>query len=529
MSRFLLRPFEEYQKARISFVQTIADLASKPQNIEALSSAGVMGLLRPLLLDSVPSIQQSAALAIGRLANFSEELAESVVGNDIIPELITSLTKPNKFFKKAACYVFKSVAKHSAKLAIEVVNNGALAPLVQCLDEFDTSVKEAATWALGYIAKQSPELAQQIVQANAVDSLILCLQEPEILLKRAAALTLSYLCMHSEQLAKPVADNGLDTIVFFLSYNDTQLKRNICQLLGNITKHSPELAAQVIYKISNPQKLLNCLKDNDDIVKKNAAFCLCEIVNKSPENAQIICDAGGAGIIVDFITNIKGDSRLYGILSLGFIASFKSDLALNVIEARAITQLRDALQNEPSHHLKAAACYALGHIGRHSPRHAKEVSEANVLSLMLFYYKNAKSSEYLQEKAKNGLEKIISNCSNLSALEPLLQVSPDDILKDILVQYKKYLQLDNTELRHFVQNGGLQKINELKIGETVNQSEIGSTLIELINEINSFYPEEIVKYYSPEGEGGNHLIEEKKEESIKEGEGGIGEMEMAEK
>ena len=29
MSRELLRPFEEYQKARINFVQTIADLASK--------------------------------------------------------------------------------------------------------------------------------------------------------------------------------------------------------------------------------------------------------------------------------------------------------------------------------------------------------------------------------------------------------------------------------------------------------------------------------------------------------------------
>jgi len=63
------------KKARINFVQTIADLASKSQNIEALNAAGVMALLKPLLLDTVPSIQQSAALAIGRLANFSEELS----------------------------------------------------------------------------------------------------------------------------------------------------------------------------------------------------------------------------------------------------------------------------------------------------------------------------------------------------------------------------------------------------------------------------------------------------------------------
>jgi hypothetical protein len=52
--------------------------------------------------------------------------------------------------------------------------------------------------------------------------------EPDLLLKRALALTLSYIASHNEQLAKPVAEFGLDTIIFFLSYNNIQLKRNIC-------------------------------------------------------------------------------------------------------------------------------------------------------------------------------------------------------------------------------------------------------------------------------------------------------------
>ena len=472
MSRELLRPFEEYQKARINFVQTIADLASKSQNIEALNAAGVMALLRPLLLDTVPSIQQSAALAIGRLANYSEELATSVVENNIIPQLIFSLSKPNKFFKKVTCYVFKSVAKHSALLAEEVVKSGALEPLVECLDEFDTGVKEAASWALGFIAKHSPELAHKVIQARAVDSLVLCLQEPDLLLKRASALTLSYIASHSEQLAKPVSEFGLDTIIFFLSYNDTQLKRNICQLLGNIARHSAELAAQIIARIQNPQKLLNCLKYPDDIVKKNAAFCICELVNKSPENAQVICDSGGAGILVDYITNVKGDARLYGILALGFISSFKKELAWTVIEAKAINQLFDALHNEINPQIKAAACYSLGHIGRHSTKHAKEVSDANVLSLMLYYYQDKKMNDYLRNKAKSSLKKIINNCDNLSALEPLLQVSPDKILKHILNQYIKYLKTNNTELKNFIQNGGLQKLQELRFDEKIKTSPI---------------------------------------------------------
>ena len=56
MSRSILLPFDEYQKSRITFVQTIAELSQRPQNIETLQKAGVMALLRPLLLDNVPTI-----------------------------------------------------------------------------------------------------------------------------------------------------------------------------------------------------------------------------------------------------------------------------------------------------------------------------------------------------------------------------------------------------------------------------------------------------------------------------------------
>ena len=40
MSRAVLAPFESYQKSRVTFVQTVAELATRPQNIEALQSAG---------------------------------------------------------------------------------------------------------------------------------------------------------------------------------------------------------------------------------------------------------------------------------------------------------------------------------------------------------------------------------------------------------------------------------------------------------------------------------------------------------
>ena len=52
-----------------------------------------MQLLRPLLLDIIPTVQQTAALALGRLANYSDDMAEAVVKSDILPQLIYSLGK----------------------------------------------------------------------------------------------------------------------------------------------------------------------------------------------------------------------------------------------------------------------------------------------------------------------------------------------------------------------------------------------------------------------------------------------------
>ena len=51
----VLQHFEEYQKARVKFVQAVAEAATRPQNIEVMNNAGVMQLLRPLLLDNVSS------------------------------------------------------------------------------------------------------------------------------------------------------------------------------------------------------------------------------------------------------------------------------------------------------------------------------------------------------------------------------------------------------------------------------------------------------------------------------------------
>jgi hypothetical protein len=496
MSKAILQPFEDYQKARFTFVQSIADLAQRPQNIVALHSAGVMQLLRPLLLDSVQVIQQSAALAIGRLANYSEEIAESVVQNDIITQLIYSLSNQNRFYKKAACYVLRAVAKHSPQLADDIVKSGALEPLIQNLSEFDASVKESAAWALGYIAKHNAQLAEQVAEAKAIEHLILCLQEPEVQLKRVASRTLSFIVQHTPELAQKVADHGLDMISHFLTYNDTQLKRNICLLLANIAKHSIDLSIAVWNSFSDPRILLACLADPDLEVKKNTAFCISEIVNKGPENAIKIVNKGGLGVLVDFVSNVKGEPRMYGIIAIGFISAHNEKLAEAIIDVNGINFLKHALETESSPHIKAACCYALGQIGKHAPKHANKVAENQVLGFILKNVITTDTGDDLNIKARRALKKIIKNCNLLKSLDPLLVIAPSDVLEQILKQYDKYLKDDREYRKDFSMNGGLKTLIKIRYEEGYSEEVI--RLIDKISKDN--YPSEIIELCHPDFE-----------------------------
>eukprot|EP00811_Abedinium_folium_P007245 NODE_16684_length_983_cov_3.262850.p1 GENE.NODE_16684_length_983_cov_3.262850~~NODE_16684_length_983_cov_3.262850.p1 ORF type:complete len:211 (+),score=73.93 NODE_16684_length_983_cov_3.262850:38-670(+) len=194
--------------------------------------------------------------------------------------------------------------------------------------------------------------------------------------------------------------------------------------------------------------------------------------------------------MVDYIAEERGNNRLPGIMTLGYIAAFADTLALSVIVSKGIAPLKDALINEPEDHLKAASAWSLGQIGRHSPDHARFLAEADLLRRLLAVYLHQDSSEDLQTKAKRALKGVIQKCTLLPALEPLLQEAPQNILKYVVQQFARVLPNDISARRSFVQSGGLQKIQETK-------AEVGSKLHDYIDEINMLYPPEIVQYYSP--------------------------------
>ncbi|KAL9655738.1 hypothetical protein ABK040_004967 [Willaertia magna] len=483
--------FATYKKARITFAQSVAELVKQPRHIEAMmqQEAGVLELLRPLLLDADPSVQQNAALALGRLANYSPQLAEKIITSEIIPQLVNSILKNNKYYQRHAAFVLRAIAKHGSRLAQAVVDSGAVDALVKCLDEFDPQVKEAAAYAIGNIAMHNAELARVCVSKGCVALLLSCAQQPEQSLKKVAVSSLANICSHTPDLAQAIIENEGIPVITPLILNP-QVKRQACSCLSHIAKHSVELAELVVEGEIFP-KIFALLKDpEDEIVRKNAATCIREVSKHNPELAALVVNAGGLPAIVDYISNAEGDNKLPGIMTLGFIAAFQETMASAVIKSKAIPPLGNTLSANFSDHVRAAAAWSLGQIGRHSSEHARAIAEANILTLLNEAFLDDRASDDLKSKAKRALKAVIQKCTYLDALNPLLsEKAPQNILKYVVKQYETLLPDDVEAKKRFVQSKGLQKLQLIKTED--------EELQESVKFINNLYPDELVKYYTP--------------------------------
>jgi sperm-associated antigen 6 len=541
-ARSVAAAFEAYQKARGQFVQSVCDLANNPKNLDALQKEGVFALLRPLLLDSVPSIQHNSAQALARLANYNADVAAAVVNGDVLPQLVFSLSEQNKFYKKAAASVVRSVAKHSPQLAQSIVDSGAVDALVTCLEEFDPGVKESAAIALTYVARHNAELAQAVADAGAVSLLVLCLQEPELAVKRAAAAALGEIAKHTPELAQSVLDSGaLDRLTGLLGSKDARVKRQVLLCLAQVSKHSSSIAETVVEKNTLPSAM-DRLKDEDMAVRKHAASLIRDIAKHSADLSNLVVNIGGPAALIEYLGDVDahltknqqkrgglgataslaaslpmnstlgsttsgaaatGDeastgssAKLPAVMALGYIAAFSEVLAQAVLDAHAVSAVVACVGRSSEERLRAAAAWTLGQLGRHSANHAKIVASADThpLGVLLAAHNEAGVSEDLRKKSKRAIKAIVENAPAdvLPALEALIDDSPAGVQASLVTQFAKVLPNDAEARKAFVTSGTLQKLQLI-----ADKAESGSRLKDSIIAVNAVYPEEIVQYYSP--------------------------------
>jgi len=195
--------------------------------------------------------------------------------------------------------------------------------------------------------------------------------------------------------------------------------------------------------------------------------------------------------LVDYVLESRGNNRLPGIMALGYIAAFSETLALSVIAEKALPSLVQAINEESEDHLKSATAWTLGQIGRHTPDHAKSISDTGILAVLVSLEGDGSSSEDLKTKCRRALKSIIGKLTHLPALDALVhRPLPEGVMKMVLEQAGKVLANDPSGRAQFVHSGGLAAVQQMAEAP-------GSKLKEAVEIINSCYPEEIVKYYSP--------------------------------
>ena len=539
MSKAVIQPFEEYQKGRIMFVQTVAELANRPKHIDSLKSVDVMKLLGPLLSDPVTSIKQSAALAIGRLARHNKELANNVVDDNgrIIKLLLESFDSNNKFYKKATCFVISSVARHNEKLAETVVKHNAVNFLVKCLEEYDPTVKEAAVWALGYIAKHTEKLAMTVAnEPNCIDYLILCLQEPEINIKRITVQTISYIAKHNHELTEKInSKDNLSYILYFLVLKDTTLKYKICNCLADMAKNNSNVASRIIQDL-NPKQLIDCIESPDPSVQKSAITLINAIASRD-NLSETVNEKISAEHFINFLRNNRGSARTYGIPLISTMVRDKVQIAKKyVVEGGVLEPLNECIlkiinrldrkkdskggnskkefhdnENQVENEINATlACKAIGDLSKHTHEITNRVSIYNNLPYNLLTLAITRElPNELKQTAMESLIHIIDQGDQLEPINPLLNFTfnPHDmrlplegpnyneILLKLVKKQKEILHGsgNKNDKKYYLESHALKKILKLKKQFPKLEQDIAEFENLFSTDIVNFYDEEFAQ------------------------------------
>lgn len=487
-NRKIIKDFETYRSARREFVNMVADAASKSENVPILMSLDVLSLLRPLLLDTYSGIQQTAALALCRIAANSEKNASEIVKSGILPEIVKGLSSENEHYQKSLCQILHSLSKHTPELAEDVVDCNALPPLVKCLSSVSSQVCEAASLSIASIAIHNVDLAKRIVKSGAIPSIIKCVQKADPDLKKVSTAAIGRICEHSPELAQTCIENDAISVISpLLSSSDNKIRSQACKTLSSIAKHSVDNAELVVEANIFPAALV-CMTDADRKVRSSAARLVLEVAKHTQELAQSVVGYGGCAALASYLKN--STDPLPAVQAIGFISSFSPGLAISVIESDAALATLGTFVSSKLIEIKVSSAWALSQIGRHNEETSQALYSLNALSLLLQAYNDPDGDESLRETTKTAIISIVKHCNDISALQPLIASASDSILETTLVQISSILSKNPKVRAPFVESGGFKNVQMI-------QAEPGSKIKELIDSINDCYPDQAVRFYSP--------------------------------
>lgn len=88
MAPALVGVLARFERDRAAFAWAMADAARQEGNAAPMAQLGVVPLLLPLLSDPVPTVANTSAFALGRLAGHSAAVAAQMAQHGVIAQLV---------------------------------------------------------------------------------------------------------------------------------------------------------------------------------------------------------------------------------------------------------------------------------------------------------------------------------------------------------------------------------------------------------------------------------------------------------
>ncbi|KAK9797420.1 hypothetical protein WJX73_009350 [Symbiochloris irregularis] len=517
---------EMYKQARLSFVETVLELAKSPQNVENLARLDVVTLLRPLLADTNSSVQLGAATALGRLAGHRQDVALCVGQSVTLSHLVQLLTIGDTPLQCAAAYLLRSVAKHSEACASAVAEAGAVIPLVEGLEggaaagaaAEDGGLPESCAWTLGYLAKHSISVAEEIAVSGGIAPLVECLKAAATAQQRVVfASALGDVSKHSPELAQAVVDAGAVGLLTHLAAGDeTRAARQACMALAAILQHGlPQLAASVAQAsvqqaptqaaAAEPKgdgvlpdvlvRKVAAAGEGDDGLRMEACAVLCELLKWLPEDHATVLGDKGLTALTAFIKESRGSTRLPAVKAVGIAGGASIESSEILIAAGVMAALVAALKDDPEVPTQAAAAAAIAGLAGHSAQSSRAAIDAGAVAALLGPAATPRVDAELAFRARSALKALVQHMDSAAELDALLRSPlPEGVLLMVLQKLPAALA-DESAQQAFHASGALAMIQPLSLNpNTVFKSMVAA--------INAVFPEQLVlKYdssYSPD-------------------------------
>jgi hypothetical protein len=199
----------------------------------------------------------------------------------------------------------------------------------------------------------------------------------------------------------------------------------------------------------------------------------------------VVVDHGCAEALVGYLSSDPNNEPLNAIMVIGFIALFSLSLATGLINECVCGVVIKVFTDSEKDYVKAASTWTIGQIEKYSSEHALHLTNQNGLTLLLEAHLDRNASDDLRTKSKRALKLIIKKCTEVEALQPLIDRVPKMILQYVVEQIAKLFS-ENPQARvPFVTSWSFQSVQRI-------EAESRTNLREQIESINNCYPNQLI-------------------------------------